>query len=96
MHAVLVTKEELARLNLPKERPAPHIVISVEGGLAQGYSTNGHGINVTVLYYDEDDHRVSQADGGETTARHYELCGTFEPFWVNADLVLADLELEDA
>ena len=96
MHAILVTDTELATLNLPKDRPPPRIVIGVEGGLAQGYSTNGKGIDVTVLDYDEHDHRVRQADGGSTTAYHYELSGNYEPEWVDSELLIEELEPEPA
>ena len=94
MHAVLLTDEELAALSLPADRPKPRVVIGLEGGLAQGYSANSHGIEVTVLDYDEHDHRVTQPEDEPTTAYAYDLSSSFDPEWVNSEIILSGPEEE--
>ena len=90
MRAVLLTDDELASLNLPASRPPPRIVVGLQGGVIQGYSTNGAGVELTILDYDEDFDSVRQSDGSVTEAGVYRPHGNVEPEWVNAEIIIED------
>jgi hypothetical protein len=90
MRAVLLTNDEFASLNLPTDRPPPRIVLGLEGGVIQGFSTNGSNVEVTIIDYDESFDSVRQSDGAVREAGVYRPQGVIEPEWVNAEIIIED------